>query len=160
MRKAAENGDTEACLKLAGCMYGGHPYAREVGHVVQAAEVATSVGVMERHDVSLDVMTGVLHWLRKGGHNPSVVIEKLRSIALEGAEYCHNDGCEVKGLLKEFKVCPQCKTAQYGVPRARKRIGLRVGTRRRAAQRRTCPELSDHCIVNDPMQRRRIHQCI
>ena len=68
MRKAAEKGATDACLKLAGWMYGGHPYAREVGHVGEAPGVATSARVMERHDVPPDVMTGVVHWLRKGGH--------------------------------------------------------------------------------------------
>jgi len=37
----------------------------------------------------------------------------FRSFALEGAKYCCNDGCEVVGQLKDFKVCPQCKTARY-----------------------------------------------
>jgi len=32
---------------------------------------------------------------------------------LKGAKYCCNDGCEVVGHLKDFKVCPQCKTARY-----------------------------------------------
>ena len=68
-RKAAENGDADACMKLAAHMYGDHPYAREVGHVAEAAGVATSAGVKEGHDIPLDVMTGVVHWLRKGGHD-------------------------------------------------------------------------------------------
>ena len=34
-------------------------------------------------------------------------------MALQGAKHCFNDGCEVVGHLKEFKVCPQCKTARY-----------------------------------------------
>jgi len=27
--------------------------------------------------------------------------------------YCVNDGCKVVGLLKNFKVCPQCRSARY-----------------------------------------------
>jgi hypothetical protein len=27
--------------------------------------------------------------------------------------YCQNEACEVVGRLKDFKVCPQCKTARY-----------------------------------------------
>ena len=69
LRKAAENGHAVACVKLATHMYGDQPYAREVGHVGEAAGVL-STGVMEGHDVPLDVLTGVLHWLRKGGHDP------------------------------------------------------------------------------------------
>ena len=49
-------------------MYMDTPYAREVGHVGEAAGVASSAGVMEGHDVAPDVLTGVLHWLRKRGH--------------------------------------------------------------------------------------------
>ena len=112
-RKAAENGDSDACVKLAARMYGDHPYAREVGHVVEAAGVATSAGVTEGHDVPPDVMTGVVHWLRKGGHDIVVKLQALREVALEGAMFCHNETCEVKGHVKEFKVCPLCKTARY-----------------------------------------------
>ena len=42
------------------------PYAREAGHVVEAAGVAPSAGVMEGHDVPPDVLTDVV-WLRKVG---------------------------------------------------------------------------------------------
>jgi len=112
-RKAAENGHADACLQLALRMYGDRPYAREVGHVGEAAGVTLPVGVMEGHDVPQDVLTGVVHWLRKGGHNPIDELDELRSEALEGAPYCRNEGCEVVGLLKDFKVCPQCKTARY-----------------------------------------------
>jgi len=72
MRKAAENGHAQACLQLAGRMYGDEPYAREVGHVGEADVVATSAGSTEGHDVPSDVMTGVSHWLRKGGHDTVV----------------------------------------------------------------------------------------
>jgi hypothetical protein len=44
---------------------------------------------------------------------PSPIVEMFRRKALEGEKHCHNDGCEVVGHLKEFKVCPQCKTARY-----------------------------------------------
>jgi TPR repeat protein len=112
-RKAAENGHDEACLKLAAYMYEDAPYARQVGHVEEAAGVATSAGATEGHDVPPDVMIGVLHWLQKGGADPVADLDVLRRVALEGFKYCHNDGCEVVGLLKDFKVCPQCKTARY-----------------------------------------------
>ena len=116
-RKAAENGHTKSCLQLASAMYIDEPYAREVGLVGVAAGVATSAGVMEGHDVPPEVVTGVLHWLRKGcvtdQRNPLGALEMLRRIAMEGAKYCCNDGCEVVGQLKDIKVCPQCKTTRY-----------------------------------------------
>jgi len=90
-----------------------HPYAREIGHVGEATGVAAPAGVMEGHDVPPDVLTGVVHWLRKGGYNPIDKLDVVRREALEGSKYCHNDGCEVVGVLKDFKVCPQCKTARY-----------------------------------------------
>ena len=111
--KAAENGDAELCRVLAARMYLDLPYAREVGHVGEAAGVSTSAGVMEGHDVPPDVLAGVVHWLRKGGHNAVEHLDLFRIEALEGVPYCVNDGCQVVGLLKEFKVCPQCKTARY-----------------------------------------------
>jgi TPR repeat protein len=46
-RKAAENGDNDACFKLACCMYGDHPYARKIGHVEDAARDVMSAGVTE-----------------------------------------------------------------------------------------------------------------
>jgi hypothetical protein len=97
-------------------MYLDLPYGREVGHVGEAAGVATSAGVMEGHDVPPDVLTDVLYWLRKGGYNSIDGIYKLdefRRMAVEGDKYCMNEGCEVVGVLKDFKVCPQCKTARY-----------------------------------------------
>jgi len=112
-RKAAENGDADACLQLAANMYFDQPYAREVGHLVEAAGVATSAGDMEGHDVPPDVLTSVVHWVRKGGHDPVHSLAKWRIMAMEGGMYCANDGCEVVGQLKDFKVCPQCKHARY-----------------------------------------------
>jgi TPR repeat protein len=112
-RKAAENGLPQSCLDLAAAMYGDISYAREVGHVEDAVEIATSIGDMEVfHDVPPDVLASVLHWLEKGGHNTNV-LDGFRTSVLEGYKYCRNEGCEVVGPLKEFKVCPQCKTARY-----------------------------------------------
>ena len=112
-RKAAENGHADACVQLAARMYGDQPYAREVGHVVEAAGVATSVVVMDGHDVPSDVLTGVVHWLRNGGHDVVTNLDELRNMALEGGAYCRNETCDVVGQMKDFKVCPQCKSARY-----------------------------------------------
>jgi len=60
MRKAAEIGHTQSCSTLASRMYGDWPYAREVGHVVEAAGAATSAGVMEGHDVPPYVLNSVV----------------------------------------------------------------------------------------------------
>ena len=59
-RKAAEVGESNACMQIASYMYRDQPYGREVGHVGEAAGVATSAGVMEGHDVPPDVLTGVV----------------------------------------------------------------------------------------------------
>jgi len=94
MRKAAENGRVGSCAQLASYMYRDKPYAREVGHVEEAARlaapawtmvghdvppdvltwnlgeatgVAISAGVMACHDVPPDVLTCVVHWLWTGG---------------------------------------------------------------------------------------------
>jgi hypothetical protein len=113
-RKAAENGEAEACLRLAMRVYADEPYAREIGHVGEAGGVAASAGVTEGHNVPPDVLTDVIHWLRKGGEtDPVDSLDTFRRIALEGLNYCRNEGCEVKGHKKDFKVCPQCKTARY-----------------------------------------------
>jgi hypothetical protein len=111
-RKAAENGDTHMCLTLAARMYLDQPYAREVGRVGEAVGVSSSE-VMEGHDVPPDVLIGVVHWLQQGGRDPARNLEFYRRTALNGARYCCNDGCEVVGQVKEFKVCPQCKTVRY-----------------------------------------------
>ena len=114
MRKAAENGGgTNACLQLAARMYLDIPYAREVGLVGEATVVATSAGLMDGHDVPQDVLTSVVYWLRKGGHNPVDRLDGFRTEAQDGRKYCRNEGCEVVGHLKDFKVCPQCKSARY-----------------------------------------------
>jgi len=130
--KAAEIGKAHACLQLAQRMYLDAPYTREVGHVEEAVGVAMSAGDMEGHDVPPAVMTGVVHWLRKGGYFDLVGLDRqlgeFRKVALEGAKHCFNEGCEVVGYQREFKVCPQCKTARYWATRVRNRTGQRVGT--------------------------------
>jgi hypothetical protein len=108
MRVAAENGQAQMSVKLAWHVYLDHPYAREVGSVGEAAGVATSAGVMEGHDVPPDVLTSVM---QRGGRCDA--LEAFRREAREGHKYCRNAGCEVVGHLKDFKVCPQCKTARY-----------------------------------------------
>jgi TPR repeat protein len=112
-RRAADLGHAVACLKLASLVYLDQPYAREVGHVGEAARVASSASIMEGHDVPPDVLTGVVHWLRQGGHDPVHKLDALRRGALEGHKFCFNAGCEVLGQPKDFKVCSQCKTARY-----------------------------------------------
>jgi hypothetical protein len=118
-RNAAESGQVDSCYRLAAHMYLDLPYAREVGPVGEAAGVAAPAGVMEGHDVPPDVLTSVVHWLRIGGLNiVDLPLAEFRIEALDGAKYCGNDGCEVVGLLKDFKVCPQCKTARYACQKA------------------------------------------
>jgi TPR repeat protein len=118
-RKAADAGDKDACLDLALCMYADSPYAREIGHLGEADGVATSAEVMEGHDVPPDVLAVVVHWLRKGTKQQDIqkgtddALCEFRIRAREGVKYCYNDGCEAVGHLKDFKVCPQCKTARY-----------------------------------------------
>jgi len=116
-RKAAEIGHINASMSLARAMYIDQPYAREVGHVGEDAVLATPAEAMEGHDVPPDVFTSVIHWLLKGcatgQADPNVSLDTLRRVALEGGKYCSNDGCEVVGHPKDFKVCPQCKTARY-----------------------------------------------
>jgi hypothetical protein len=72
---------------------------------------------MEGHDVPPDVLTSVVYWLRKEckteRKNPSNELNYFRRKLLKGADYCNNEGCAVVGHLKDFKVCPQCKTARY-----------------------------------------------
>ena len=68
MLMAAENGMANMYSRLAAHMYIDFPHAREVGRVVDADRVAPPAGVnMEGHDVPPDVLSGVVHWLRKVG---------------------------------------------------------------------------------------------
>jgi len=112
-RKAADIGEAGSCYQLAIDMYADKPYAREVGHVGEAAGDATSAGDMEGHDVPQEILADIVQWLLKGGFDPVDELDGMRRRALEGAKYCRNEGCEVVGHLKDFKVCPQCKNARY-----------------------------------------------
>ena len=129
LRTAAENGYVEACFELARDMYLDMPYAREIGHVGEAAVAAgpdrggVTAGVRQAHDIPTDVLTGVIYWFRKGYELGALLIreaeldapfadndvamlrnlDKLRTESLEGAKYCYN-GCEVR-------------TAEYCSPR-------------------------------------------
>ena len=113
-RAAAETGQIESCELIARFIYLDRPYAREIGLVEEAARVTVPAEIMEDLiDIPKDVLKNVLYWSRKGGHDAVTVINSYRTIALEGEKYCFNEGCEVKGHLKDFKVCPQCKTTRY-----------------------------------------------
>jgi hypothetical protein len=98
-------------------IYYDRPYAREVGHVEEAAateDVVASDEFMEGQDVTPEILADVVYWLRKGaGLDPLAELNRCRNTTLKGAKYCNNEWCEVVGLLKDFKVCPQCKTARY-----------------------------------------------
>jgi len=141
-RKAAENGHATACLRLAGRMYMDQPYAREVGHVGEDAGVATSAGVIEGHDVPPDVLTDVVYWLRKGSFNPVEQLDGFLKDLLQGSMFCQNEGCEVVGQLKDFKVCPQCRYARYCGDACQKQDWNAGGHKGKcgtiAAQRQTC----------------------
>ena len=141
-RKAADTGVVASCVELARDMYEDRPHARGEGHVeVEATGVAMLAGDMEGHDVPPEVLKSVVYWLQKGcvtgGPTPLDCLEELRREEMEGVPYCVNDGCEVVGHLKDFKVCPLCKTARCARPpgtapmRARNRTG--VSARQRAA---------------------------
>jgi TPR repeat protein len=67
-RKSADKGVAVSCLQVARNMYADFPHAREVGHVeVEATGVAMSAADIEGHDhVPPEVLTSVVHWLRKG----------------------------------------------------------------------------------------------
>ncbi len=117
-RKAADLGVVVSCVELARDMYEDSPHARVIGHVeVEATGVAMSAADMEGHDVPPEVLKSVVYWLQKGcvtwGPTPLDLLEEFRRTAVEGGAYCVNDGCEVVGHRKDFKVCPQCKTARY-----------------------------------------------
>jgi len=109
-RKAADLGDAGSCYLLALQMYADKPYAREVGHVGEAAGDATSAEFTEGHDVPPDVLVDVVHWLRKWGGD---IVDGMRRQALEGDTYCRNEGCKVVGHWNDFNVCPLCKNARY-----------------------------------------------
>jgi len=107
-------GGGPACEDVTGggAASGDVPGGRAAGRR-EAAGAAASDGVTEGHDVPPDVLNGVVHWLVKGQYDPVTELDGFRRRALVGARWCRNDGCEVVGHLKDFKVCPQCKTSRY-----------------------------------------------
>ena len=137
MRKAADSGRIGSCMQLANRMYGDWPYARDVGRVEEAAGAAASAGFMDGHDVPADVLADVVFWMQKGcvtgQYHLSEELHGFRKEALEGARFCANDGCEVVGHLKDFKVCPQCKTARYCGDECQKQDWTTGGTRQGVA---------------------------
>jgi len=90
------------------------PY-KTAGYVEDAASFATLIRDRELpHDCPPhDVLASVVHWLQKGGYDTLDTLDVFRFVELEGTTFCRNDGCEIVGLLKDFKVCPQCRTARY-----------------------------------------------
>jgi hypothetical protein len=84
---------------------------------ITSQEATLSTNHVRALCVPLDVLTDVVHWSRKGcmtgQYNLFDVLDGFRREALEGAKYCYNAGCEVTGQMKDFKVCPQCKTSRY-----------------------------------------------
>jgi TPR repeat protein len=96
-RKAADMGVVVSCLKLARDMYEDWPHAREVGLVeVEATGVALTAADMEVHDAPPEVLTSVVHWLRKGcvtgQRGPLVVLEEFRRAAVEGVRIATTTG--------------------------------------------------------------------
>jgi len=95
----------------------------------------------------------VVHWLRKGcasgQRNPVVLLEQWRGESLEGGQYCYNEGCEVVGHMKGFKVCPQCKTARYCGAACQKQDWTMGGHREMCgtfAMRDTLANWSEHLV--------------
>ena len=119
-RKAADVDLADACQHLARAMYINQPYAREAGHVAEDVDRVAGIAtpamlatVMQGHDVPPDVLISVVRWLLRGKVNLLGALDTLQRIAREGAKYCFNDGCEIVGHVKDFKVCPQCKINRY-----------------------------------------------
>jgi hypothetical protein len=54
----------------------------------------------------------------------SLVLGVFRLNATEGAAYCVNDGCEVIGHRKDFRVCPKCKSARQGLHSSTSHLNL------------------------------------
>jgi len=89
--------------------------ARELGHKEDAAAAAAAAGFVtpSGHDVPPGVFAVIAYWLSKGGYDSKEQILGFRSRAVEGAMYCYNEGCEVIGQMKDFKICPRCRVNRY-----------------------------------------------
>jgi TPR repeat protein len=87
LRKAAENGDRDAAWTFVHAVHIDQPYAREVG-------------------------LGFEKWFTR--EERERVDASLAKIDSNGGDmYCCNIGCDLIGLRKDFKVCPQCKFYRY-----------------------------------------------
>jgi hypothetical protein len=96
--QALDIGHDDARFKLASAMYLDHPYAREVGHVGEAAGAATpeeighvapvAEGAAPAEDaevhyaIPVDVLSDVCHWLRMGPLDVVTVLGRAWSIVL------------------------------------------------------------------------------
>jgi TPR repeat protein len=130
-RKAADAGVYKACCHLAFGMYLGSKYFRTIGLIdlpspggsswvfIKLFEVASALAelyIKDGHDIPKDVMTSILLWLHRGevkNDSVSQTLNAFKEASTVGSEFCYNDNCTVKGLLKQFKVCPNCRTAHY-----------------------------------------------
>ena len=116
LRRAADNGHELGCPHLAMLMYIDRPHARDAGRVVENtgdAALAMFKPLEGHDDVPPHVLADVLYWLRSL-NDPVKRLGMFRVMALEGIEgLCCNEGCEVKGQLKDFKVCVKCKSVRY-----------------------------------------------
>jgi len=137
-RTAADNGDAHACLLLAYSMYMGQPHAREIGHFVgEAAGVAASAGVLEGHDVPGDVLTDVVYWLQKGGHNlPPAFLNGFASERWRGVSIATTKGARLWPIERTSNFARSARPPCIAAPRVRNRLGLRVGTRKSVARLR------------------------
>jgi TPR repeat protein len=97
LRKAAENGDTDAAVEFVHAIHTEQPYARET-----AAWSADEHCWPQWCTAILDkeALDASLAWVDANG----------------GDTYCCNIGCKVVRPRKHFKVCPQCKFYRYCGP--------------------------------------------
>mmetsp|Transcript_36716 Transcript_36716/g.90665 ORF Transcript_36716/g.90665 Transcript_36716/m.90665 type:complete len:164 (-) Transcript_36716:49-540(-) len=115
-RKAADAGLPRACMNLAIGMYQDQPHAREAGDAgfeMSAWDSTAGDIMLMGHDVPPDVLADVVHWIHASGHDPVAYLQQFLRQAVLGAKLCSNDGCEVVGHPKDFKLCAKCKTARY-----------------------------------------------
>jgi len=67
---------------------------------------------------SYDVVSTIHQSLVIGQRSPLDELEMFRRIALQGAKCCYNNGCEVVGHQKDFKVGRCRLTVSNPVPKA------------------------------------------
>jgi len=128
-RKAAENGHAGACLTLAGRMYADLPYAREVGHVGEAAGVAASVGVVEGHDVPPDVLTSVVLGCGRGDISQSTRLTSYADKRWRGVSIATTTGAKLRAFRRTSRFARNARPPGTAATHVRHRIGRRVGTK-------------------------------